>query len=443
MRVGSRGVINDFVNTVISTARPRMLFLCQTLPYPPDGGVAIRTFHVLRLLAESFDITALCFYRAADRRTRSEVDASVARLREFAHVEAFEIPQEHNRIRFLIDHARSFFSRTAYTLHAYESESYRQRLKMLLVQETFDIVHVDSLDLAGYLPLVTELPTVCVHHNVESELLQRRAETEARPLARWYLRHQASLLAEQEQQWCGLVDLNVTVSEVDAIKLGRAAPGAIFTTIPNGVDTVNFLPGQGSQDGVIFVGSANWFPNRDAFRFFCEDILPLIRAERPRTAARWVGRASSEMQREFADRYNVELTGYVDDVRPFVKDAACYVAPLRVGGGTRLKILDAWALGKAVVSTSIGCEGLRAHDGENILIRDTPAEFADAVISILTDPDLRDRLGRNARATAESNYAWDRIGRDMVHAYYALLPDGQETHAIPRANARDRVRQPK
>jgi glycosyltransferase involved in cell wall biosynthesis len=130
-------------------------------------------------------------------------------------------------------------------------------------------------------------------------------------------------------------------------------------------------------------------------------------------------------------------------VRPFVKDAACYVVPLRIGGGTRLKILDAWALAKAVVSTSNGCGGRLAHDGENILIRDTPAEFADAVIAVPADVELRDRLGRNARATVECSYAWDRISRDMVQAPYDLLPSGPNARATPRTNGLHRASQPK
>ncbi|HEV2130469.1 MAG TPA: glycosyltransferase family 4 protein, partial [Longimicrobiaceae bacterium] len=123
-----------------------------------------------------------------------------------------------------------------------------------------------------------------------------------------------------------------------------------------------------------------------------------------------------------------ELTGYVEDPRPFVRDAACYVVPLRVGGGTRLKILEAWGMGKAVVSTSIGCEGLDAVDGENILIRDTPETFAEAVRAVLHDPELRGRLGAAARATAERRYSWEVIGGPMVRRYLELIP----AHKLPQ-----------
>src|SRR5690606_37106887 len=152
----------------------------------------------------------------------------------------------------------------------------------------------------------------------------------------------------------------------------------------------------------------------------------------------WVGRAS-DFARDFAARYDIQVTGYVPDVRPYLRSAACYVAPLRVGGGTRLKILDAWAMGNAVVSTSIGCEGLDARDGENILVRGTPAAFADAVVRVLEDAALRERLGRAARATAEQVYDWQVIGRSMLPHYVDLL-GGRD--AAARGSAAQAPRRP-
>lgn len=401
--------------------RPRMLFLCQTLPFPPDGGVNIRTYHILRLLSQSFDVTALCFYRAKDRPTQADVEESIANLREFGHVEAFAIPQEHSRLRFVADHILSVALGIAYTVNVYASRAFRSRLCALLNERRFEIVHMDSLDLAGYLPLLRGQPVVCVHHNVESELLRRRSDAEPAFLSRLYLRFQARLLEQQERRWCEQVSLNIAVSDIDARKLARLAPAARLRVVPNGVDTESFRPGLGLDDGVVFVGGANWFPNRDALTYFCDEILPLIRNSLPDVHVRWVGRASPELQAAFLRDHSVDLTGYVSDIRPFVRDAACFVVPLRVGGGTRLKILDAWALGKAVVSTSVGCEGLAAQDGENILIRNTPKDFADAVALVLRDRALRERLQRRARRTAEELYAWDAIGRNMVEEYRAVI----------------------
>jgi glycosyltransferase involved in cell wall biosynthesis len=275
---------------------------------------------------------------------------------------------------------------------------------------------MDSLDLAGYLPLLTGLSVVCVHHNVESALLRRRAST-TRGLAGQYIAMQARLTENEERRWCPAVSLNIAVSDADLHAFQRIAPTARFVVIPNGVDTQTFQPTDASEEGIVFVGGYSWQPNRDAMERFCLEVLPRLRARGIRANVTWVGRAPDAVKREYAERYGVHLTGYVSDIRPVVQRAACYIAPLRAGGGTRLKILDAWAMGKAVVSTTVGCEGLDARDGENILIRDAPEAFGEAVASVLADEDLRRRLGDQARQTAEQLYDWEVIGRPML-AYY-------------------------
>lgn len=416
--------------------RRRLLFLCQTLPYPPDGGVQIRTYNVLRLLSREFDVTALCFYRWKGGTVQRELESSLGALRELCKVDAFPIPQEHNRARFVWDHLRSALSGRVYTWFVHESRDYERRLKGLVGGKSFDLVHVDSLDLARYLRLVGDTPIVCVHHNVESELLRRRAAVERRPWIRAYLRHQAGLTRREEARWCPRVALNVAVSEEDRAVLRRIAPGGNYLIVPNGVDVNFFRPHPGAGDGLVFVGGNTWFPNRDALQYFCESILPHIRKGGAEPRVRWIGRASEAEVRHYRERYGVDLTGYVEDIRPYVRDAACYVVPLRVGGGTRLKILDAWAMGKAIVSTSIGCEGLDAVDGENVLVRDTPEGFAEAVRSVLEDPDLCRKLGESGRRTVETHYSWEVIGEGMIDGYLAQTRGHRANRLIADAPAR-------
>ncbi len=394
-------------------ARPRLLLLAQTLPFPPDGGVNIRIFNVLRLLARTYDVTLLCFVRRAERHEAGAVAAGIAGLLPYADVAVFPIPQEYNRLRLVWDHLRSVISRRAYTWYSYESRDFAARLRSLLASRTFDVVQIDSLDLAAYLPMLDGLPVVCVHHNVESTLLHRRAQLQPTRWRRAYLHFQARLLARLEREWCPKVALNVAVSDADRIALHLQAPEGRYTTVPNGVDVDRFQPAFAREDGIVSTGGLNWFPNADALTHFTEDILPRVRSLRPGTRVRWVGRAEEEERQKVWASSRVELTGYVDDVRPYVQEGACFVVPLRVGGGTRLKILDAWAMGKAVVSTSVGCEGLAAIDGVNILIRDDPAEFAEAIVQVLKDRGLRERLGRAARRTVEERYSWDVIGTGL------------------------------
>jgi glycosyltransferase involved in cell wall biosynthesis len=408
--------------------RKRLLFLCQTLPYPLDGGVWIRTYHVLRMLAAHFDVTALCFERmgVSAARDRKDVDASVAALEKFGRIETFPIPQAHSRARRLFDHLRSVGHRRVYTEFLYASQAFRGRLEQLLADDCFDLVHVDSLDLAGYLPLLDAMPVVCVHHNVESELLRRRARFEVRGLASRYYRYQAERMQEQERRWLPRVALNVAVSGPDRDALAQLAPSAPLLVVPNGVDVSEFQPAAsstGEGQGVAFIGGTHWFPNLDALDHFCEDVLPHLRGALSPLPVRWVGSASAEEQKRYRRRYDVELTGYVDDVKPYMQAALCHVVPLRAGGGTRLKILNSWAMGKAVVSTSVGCEGLDARDGENILIRDDPRAFAEAIVALHRDADTRVRLERGARRTAEERYSWSVIGREMLARYRELAGD--------------------
>ncbi len=400
--------------------RPKLLFLCQTLPYPPDAGAPIRSYHVLRLLAREFDITALCFFRAAERRRRADVDTGLIELRTLCDIEAFPIPQEHDSRRYVWDHLRSVAFRKAYTLYALRSSVFRKRLLQILHTTTFDLVHIDSIDLAAYLPDIQHLPTVLVHHNIESALLRRRAKLEG-GWRRAYLSYQAKRVEDLERRWSPRAVLNVVVSPADEQRLKTLVHDVRTIVVPNGVDTQTFSPVLGGNDGIVFVGGLSWFPNADALKYFCDDILPLIRARNPGVCIRWVGRASEKQKKLAWERYGVELVGHVPDIRPYVHSAACYVVPLRVGGGTRLKILYAWAMGKAVVSTSMGCEGLATTDGQNILIRDDPKAFSQAVFRVLQDPSLRAYLGENGRRTAEQIYSWDVIGRPMIQEYRAVL----------------------
>ncbi len=391
-----------------------MLFICQTLPFPPDGGVNIRTFNVLKLLSAEYDIHAVFFFRRGVARS---VDRSLEGLRPYVKsLSAFPIAQEHSRLRFVRDHATSVLSRTVYTRQVYESTEARSRLRTLLAARTYAIAHVDSLDLSAYLSEITDTPIVCVHHNVESALLARRAAIETSPIRRRYLAFQASLMEQEERRWAPRVALNAVCSPEDRNTLLRIAPGARVAVVPNGVDVGTFQPAHEERSGIVFVGGMTWFPNRDGLEFFADDILPALKQLGHAPRVTWVGRALPGATEQYGQR-GISLTGYVDDVQPYVHAAACFVVPLRVGGGTRLKVLDAWAMGKAVVSTSIGCEGLDARDGWNILVRDDPQSFAQAIVEVLEDEALQQRLGENARTTVEERYSWEGIGVDMLASY--------------------------
>lgn len=426
--------------------RKKVLFLSHTFPHPPDGGVWIRTYNIMRELARTFDVTVLCFERQGSVRPTRDLEASLEHLRSFLDIELFPVPQYRSRAVYVFNHLRSLLTRRVYTRFLYRSDAFRRRLRELLDTGDFDLVHVDSLDLSDYLDCIEGVPVACTHHNVESALLRRRAQAVG-ALPGAYIRMQADLMEAEERRWCPRVDLNVMCSSIDAELLQEVAPGSRCHVAPNGVDIEEFRPGapgaadadgaaegEGAPDvdggddggdppeesGAVYVGGTSWFPNLDALEYFAEDILPRIREDHPEFPVKWVGFSTPEQQAAFG-RHGIELTGYVDDVRPYVHRAASFIVPLRVGGGTRLKIVMAWAMGAAVISTSVGCEGLAAEDGVNIIVRDTPAELAEAVMEVEQDPELRRRLGEAARKAAEEIYAWPVIGRELAGVYRELI----------------------
>jgi glycosyltransferase involved in cell wall biosynthesis len=405
--------------------RPRLLFLAQCLPYPPHSGVAVRTFNVLRQLQEAYDIDLVTFYRINHQPDQSARNSSCAKLRSVAEfvAEPSPIPNEHSLARKLGDHIRSVVSGRSYTYYEYDSRAFGRRLRHALRARAPDLVHLDSLDLHRWLPELPRVPITCTHHDIDSELLRLRARRLNQPIGRNYLRLQAARSERVMRQLCPGFAVNVMMSEVDAGRL-RAIAGSVATlVVPNGTDTEYFRPnGTKSVAGrVAFVGPTHSFPNRDAVDFLVQEIWPRIHAADRATSLRLIGRNAPGDQARYAAEAGVIPLGHVADVRPALAEASCCVVPIRVGGGTRLKILDAWAMGKAVVSTSLGCEGLDAVDGDNILIRDTPMAMADGVAQVLGDRQLRTRLEQNARRTALETYSWRIVGSRMRAAYDELL----------------------
>lgn len=394
--------------------KKRLLFLSHRLPYPPHNGASIRTFNILKQLAREFEITALCFDRNDPATGGMPLAERMEALAPYASVEVFPIPQEHSTWRKILDHTRSVLTLRPYTYYMHDSAGFGRRLRYHLAQG-YDLVHLDSLDLVRWVPSLRHLPTICTHHNVESALLQRRAGAEPWHRA-VYMRLQGRLLRKAERHFMSQMALNIAVSDTDEAELRRIDPDLRIAVIPNGVDIDAFRPGSEGTSGCVFVGGTTWFPNKDGLRWFAESVLPELIRQGWNEEVVWVGRATDD---EIA-RYRpagIRLTGYVEDIRPYVQEALCFIVPLRVGGGTRLKVLDAWAMGKAVVSTPIGSEGLDARHEINVLLAETPTQFAAAILRVLADGELRTRLGRAARETAVRLYSWEGLGARIRTLY--------------------------
>jgi glycosyltransferase involved in cell wall biosynthesis len=282
-------------------------------------------------------------------------------------------------------------------------------------------------------------------HNVEAEIWRRHAETDRPRLARLLYRMQHRRMRTYEGRTLGRFDAVLAVSDVDRDTFGRLYPGSVkraIHVVPTGVDTGFFAPSpsEPASRHLVFTGSMDWLPNEDAMTFFCSEVLPRIRAHDPNTTLTIVGRAPTRGVRKLADLDGVTVTGRVDDVRPYVGGAAVYVVPLRIGGGTRLKIFEAMAMGKAVVSTSVGAEGLPVSDGEHLLIADQPAAFADRVLELFRDLSRRRSLEESARSLVMERYDWSAVAGELETALVrvACAPPMRNASDVPNtASAAD------
>jgi polysaccharide biosynthesis protein PslH len=406
--------------------RKRLLFLSQCLPFPPHSGVTNRTYHILRELQREFDVALVAFSRRNHQPDSASRVSAAAKLRLVVSDvrEAAVIGSEWSMALKLRNHLSSLLTGKPYIFYDYSHQGFGRALRGELSLAQPDLVHLDSMDLYRWLPSLPAVPIACTHHNVESELLRQRADRIPRRATRAYLRHQANLVERIERRLCSRFDINVMTSEPDAERLRVLAPEARTSVVPNGVDIDYFRPTSPQElvpARVAFLGPTYMFPNRDAVDFFLADVWPLISRRYPESTFHLIGKNSVDEKLRFESHPGVRCEGYVPDIRPSFAEAECSVVPLRVGGGTRLKILDAWSMGKAIVSTSIGCEGLETADGRNILIRDDAKGFADAVVQILNDAELRNRLGHEGRMTVEKHYAWPIVGRHLSSLYMELI----------------------
>jgi polysaccharide biosynthesis protein PslH len=405
----------------------RVLFLSQIVPYPPHGGVLQRGYHIVRELGREARVHLLAFVHPDVLQTPAAIEESRAALSGFCEaVEYFPLWPKKSAAHKMTALAMAALSPQPFSLVAHRSSAFRRRVASLLEAGGFDLVHVDTIALSPFVDGVRRPAAVLTHHNIESMLMARRSEVEAGTAARRYLAREAAKLADYEAAIAPSYDLNLFMSAHDAETFASRVPQVRSAVVPNGVDTDYFTPAPDRETpALVYTGGMNMFANRDAVMFFFEQIWPQVTARVPHVRFFAVGQdPPPELKAIAAADPRVVVTGYVDDIRPYVAQAAVYVVPLRVGGGTRLKVLDAMASGKAMVSTSIGCEGIEVTPGRHLITADTPAAFADAIVSLLDDEGRRRELGAAARALVEARYAWRHIGRSLRDAYALAMSAG-------------------
>jgi polysaccharide biosynthesis protein PslH len=334
-------------------------------------------------------------------------------------------PAKRGSAAFGVSLARSWFSPLPVDLWRMRVPALRAAAAALVRARAVDLCVADFLAATPNIPDVGSAPVLLFAHNVEHLIWQRLAETEGQAWRRALLGIEWRKMRRWEAAACARASFTVAVSEPDRALLAALAPQARIAAIPTGVDTDFFAPtGVAERPArLVFTGSMDWYPNEDAVIYFIEDILPAIRREIPAVRLTVAGRHPSPRLRAAAAQAGVDVTGTVPDVRPYIAEAEVSVVPLRVGGGTRLKIFEALAMGKAVVSTSTGVEGLPLVTDEHFVEADAPAEFAAAVVQLLRDSSRRRRLGTAGRELVATRYGWAQVARSFEHCIEQVMGD--------------------
>lgn len=378
--------------------------------WPPTTGGRLRSLHMIAELSRRHRVSLLTTRHPAD-----DLAALRARLPACERVEAipYTLPKQ-GTPHFAVTVARSWASPYPADLWRWRIAPVRARIREW-IEEGVDLCVADFLVAMPNLPTRPSVPVVLFEHNVEYMIWKRLHEVEKRPWRRALLGLEWRKMRHYEARACVRAALTVAVSEADRGLLAANAPGADIRAIGTGVDTAYFHPNGAAEAPatLVFTGSMDWYPNEDAILYFVAEVLPQLRQEVPGLALAVVGRDPTDRLRTACAAAGVQVTGTVADVRPYMAGAAVYVVPLRVGGGTRLKIFEALAMGKAVVATSVGAEGLPIVSGQHFLQADGPAAFARAVLSLLRDPARRHALGTAGRRLVEERYSWSQVTRQF------------------------------
>jgi glycosyltransferase involved in cell wall biosynthesis len=309
----------------------------------------------------------------------------------------------------------SWFSPLPVHIRKWRIPALRQEVARLLTAGQFDLCVADFLITTPNVPFDGRVPTIFFAHNVEHMIWKRLSQVEPRPWRRAPLELEWRKMRRYEAQACTRSHLTVAVSEADRSILAARASRARVCAIPTGVDTRYFTPnGSDERPGtLVFLGAMDWFPNEDGIIHFVDAVFPRVREAVPDATLTVVGKNPRPRVRRLAEVPGVRVTGTVDDVRPHVAPAAVFVVPLRVGGGTRLKIFEGLAMGKAVVSTTVGAEGLPLVPGTHFVQVDDPAQFAESVVALLRDPARRSALGHAGRRLVEERYSWSQVVQEF------------------------------
>lgn len=385
-----------------------ILFIAREIPYPPNSGVRMRVWNVLKQLSHNHEIKLICYGKDSDTIPQEAKDACT-------DIILINPLQRAKGLALLLNVFLGLFSKFPYAVSSRFSQGMKDAIEKTVQDQNVDLIMCDSLYLARHIPFKKN-KTVLNEHNIESVIIERYTKVETHFLKKLYASYELNRMKNFEKDIWAKFDQCYVCSEVDKSEIIKQTQHKNVVVIPNGVDVDQFQPQEVTRKplSLVYTGLISWKPNEDAVLYFAKEIYPLIKQKIPNASFTVVGNGPCEaIQQLGKNDPSITVTGFVDAVKPYILETEVFIVPLRIGSGTRLKILEAWAMGKAIVSTSIGAEGLEYTDGKNIMIADTPQSFADKTIELLKNQALKSTLEQNGRKLAEQKYAWDVIGNTI------------------------------
>lgn len=391
----------------------KILLLTQVLPYPPDSGPKVKTWNVLKYLAQHHEVTLVSF-------VRGDQSAEIAHLKTICHA-VHTVPIERKAVDDIGYLVKSVLSNQPFLMVRDDRANMRQLLDQLCAQTQFDIAHADQLNMAQYAEQIPGAAAILDAHNALWLLYKRLADTLGWGPQKLIYSRDWRLLKKYEGRICREFDGILAVSQEDKMALEEAiGQPREMTVIPIAVDLdeLPLIERNPNADHILHIGTMYWPPNIDAVNWFIEDVLPIIHRSRPQTVFDIVGlRPPQELVEKGKQDPRLNVTGYVETTEPYYQMAGAFIVPVRAGGGMRVKILNALAQGMPLVTTTLGCEGIAVTHEKDVLIADTPQAFAEAILRLLDDRDLAERLGRNGRELIRTTYDYRAACRPIDDLY--------------------------
>lgn len=411
----------------------KLLWISHFLPYPPRAGLLQRSYYLIKNLSDSIDIDLVALNQPRllhplSGSARQPEEVAIAELGKFCRVLGYVDVE----IRSVVDQRclalRSLVTPYPYSISWLGSERFEAELLKAVSSTEYDVIHFDTIGLVQYLPRIVDhiggAKITVGHHNAESHMLLRRAEQERNFLKKFYFLQEGYRLAKFEKEWCPRFDMNVVCSALDGERLATLTGAEPMLTVENGVELGSWPRREGLGDpySLLFVGTMDWYPNSDAIRFFLKEVWPSLSERDERYRLDVVGANPPEDIRDIASRDGrVCIHGYVEDLAALLNRSGIFICPIRDGGGTKLKVLDAFAAGFAMVAHPLACEGIDVEDGRHVLLASTADEWLAQIERLACEQGLASSLGHEAARLVIEKYTFASIAGKFFDALKRLV----------------------